>query len=215
MTHRPCSHTQENYTLTSDYLLPFTHNDGIVFWYLNNGSSNLGYEEQEAILKAAFADWNKHIEPLRFERTYEKKKAYIQIWFTGIRRTILAEWITAIFPGMKKYFTIEPFPMDEAVLAYAFGAGDARYPGHLYINDKYDWKSGMYSLCKVVTHEIGHAANIGHSEFEEDIMFENYRDQACITQDTIDAINFKYGHIKTQYSHVVTSQSSNGQIKVG
>lgn len=225
MTHRPCSHIHEKYAITGDKELPFTHNDGIVRWYLNNYCLDLDCAEQWAIFEAAFDEWNQHFHPLRFERAERKDDAYIQIWFTGVKRTILAQLITDFFPRLYRFFSIEPYPMDDQDLGYGFGAfSSSQYSGHLFINSKYDWKSGKYSLKMVATHEIGHIANIGHSEFEDEIMYDYYKEGNTITQDTINAINHKYGYLKAQYN--VTSsttrlysgfgpQSQNGKAEAG
>lgn len=203
MTHRPCSHIHEKYAITGDKELPFTHNEGIVRWYLNNHCLDLSCEEQWAIFEAAFDEWNKHFHPLRFEKAQRRQDAYIQIWFTGVKRTILAQALTDFFPKLYRFFSIEPYPMDDHDLGYGFGAfSSSQYSGHLFINSKYNWRNGKYNLKLVATHEIGHIANIGHSEFENEIMYDFYQDGATITQDTINAIEHKYGYLKAQYNDV-------------
>lgn len=225
MTHRPCSHIHEKYAITGDKELPFTHDEGIVRWYLNNHCLDLSCEEQRAIFKAAFDEWNLHFHPLKFVQADRKEDAYIQIWFTGIKRTIIAQLVTDLFPRLYRFFSIEPYLMDENDLGYGFGAfSSSQYSGHLYINSKYNWKSGQYSLKLVATHEIGHIANIGHSEFQDEIMYDFYQDGATITQDTINAINHKYGYLKAQYNDSTSTsrihpdfrpQSQNGKATAG
>jgi hypothetical protein len=202
---QPCSHSHAHFTTTSNTPLPFDR-DGKIYWYAYT-SASLDYHEQMAAFAQAFESWNDHFHPLRFVQATDPRDAYILIRFSGLRMSILAELITSIFPYFKKYFTVEPFPMDDLTLAYAFGAGPGRLAGHLYINSKHDWSSGPYSLTKVMIHELGHCANIGHTEMEDDIMYEVYRPDAEITQDSIDAVNHLYSSLKTKVKNAIASRS--------
>lgn len=224
MTHRPCSHIHEKFAITGDKELPFAQ-DGIVRWYLNNYCLDLSCDEQRAIFNHAFQDWNQHFHPLRFEEAENRKDAYIQIWFTGVKRTILAQMVIDFFPRLYRFFSIEPYPMDEYDLGYGFGAfSNSPHSGHLFINSKYNWRTGKYNLKLVATHEIGHIANIGHSEFEDEIMYDYYHEGARITQDTINAIEHKYGYLKAQYNDIKSiarnhqssgPEASNGKATAG
>ncbi len=200
----PCSHNHHRFTTTSDTPLPFDEN-GVIHWYAYT-SDHIDYHEQMGVFNKAFDEWNKHFAPLRFVYTDDPNKAYIKIKFSGLRLSIFAELITSIFPYFKKYFTVEPFPMEDNTLAYAFGAGSGKYEGHLYINSKYDWVHGDYSLYKVILHELGHNQNIGHTDHQDDIMYEVYKPNAEITQDSINAVNHIYANLKNNYKHVATSQ---------
>lgn len=195
---RPCSHGHHRYSVTSE--VPMSFKDGIVYWWVNNVGKDFFEDEQEAIFHKSFDELNVHFNPygIHFVRASSKAQAFIQIYFTGVKETFWAGLVTSLFPKMRKYFLIEPFIMDDDTLAYAFGFGSGKYQGHCYINDKYDWKRGDYLLSKVLLHEILHIANVGHTDFIDDLMNPNYTNGSIITEDCEAAIHYLYSKLPPQ-----------------
>lgn len=189
---RPCSHAYHKYSVTSE--IPMSFKDGKVKWWINNTGKDFWMDELEEILTGVSAELNIHFEQygLTFEQARSRGEAFIQVYFTGYKEGLWANMVTSLFPRMRKFFVIEPFIMDEETLAYAFGYGSGKYQGHLYINDKRDWRTQDYKLAKVALHEALHIANVGHTDNEDDIMCPYYTNDSTITDDCKAAIHFLY-----------------------
>lgn len=195
---RPCSHAYHKYSVTSE--IPMSFKDGKVRWWINNTGKDFWMDELEEILTGVSTELNTHFEQygLSFEQAKSRGEAFIQIYFTGYKEGFWANMATSLFPRFRKFFVIEPFIMDDETLAYAFGYGSGKHQGHCYINDKYDWKRGDYLLSKVLLHEILHIANVGHTDFIDDLMNPHYTNGSIITEDCEAAIHYLYSKLPPQ-----------------
>lgn len=199
---------EERYQVGRGRPLDFDAHGGVVYYYLNNIGSHYDRTETEYRINAAFAEWNKHFAPLRFLPTGNKDKAYVQLFFTGVRPQW--KWLVRLFPSLRRSCSIEPIPFDENTYGYGFEAYHTEYGGHIYLNDDIPWSDLDIALSIVTLHEAGHVFNIGHTQSHHDgeIMLPEYDLTNHITQDTIDIINLDtmYAPAKSKYLFINQSK---------
>lgn len=206
---------EERFQIGRGRPLPFDDHKGIVYYTLVNNGTHYDYTQSLDILRDAFNEWNTHFAPLQFVHTSDTDKAYIKIFFSGIKKSW--QWLINLFPSMSKYmyFRIEPIPLEydpvnqNITYGYGFEAFHTNWAGHVYINDLVPWLDmhdhDTKGIVKVITHELGHVANLSHTQDynANEIMLPEYNIKNIITKDTIDGINHLYADLKLKYNQNV------------
>lgn len=154
--------------------LPFDK-DGKIYYYINNYTQKLSPEYQVEAIESAFETWNYELfdYECRFERTDFKEQAYIHIWFVG--------GDTEVIPESPYENIIE----DPDMIAFCVN-------NKMWISDLIQWHEMAIDLKQSVEHEIGHLQKIGHTNYDLDTMYPEYKPGNYITGDTKSAIKIIY-----------------------
>lgn len=170
--------------IVPDSILYPSQEDGrTYYWHLVNKTPDMGDLDLIESFRLVFEQLDPLFQPLRFDSTSDINRAQIFIRFAVDGDPNLPE------------------PFGEGVLAYAFAPTDG-WAGKMYVNDAWNWAKmhsdaeQKLSLPLVLTHEILHLFNLGHSEFAADLMYPTYNPYATITQDTRSGIDLLYGELK-------------------
>lgn len=165
------------------------YNIPIIRWHLAEHTPDMDAKGNIEAFRGAFEPWARALSPIQLISTSNIKEANIVIRF-GVNGD----------PDL-------PIPFSSSTLAYAYFP--VRNKSDMWVNDRYNWglmhRRDQYNLKKVVTHEIGHSLNIGHSSVKGDIMEAIYAPNNAInlTHDTLAAIERLYGAMKRRLGPAV------------
>lgn len=87
------------------------------------------------------------------------------------------------------------FAMDDGVLGHAFFPNSEQDTVEIHMNAEISWgrKPPDYNLLPALTHEIGHALGLRHSNYSDALMYPPYKEDAALTRDDIVGIQSLYG----------------------
>lgn len=207
---------EERFQIGRGKPLPFDRYKGVVYYHVHNSGPYYSLRQLQDHVEKAFDLWNVHFAPLALVLTPDPAIAYIHIYFGGVKPKY--QWLVNLFPRLKKYFLIQPIPLEydpeneNITYAYGFEAFHTQYAGHIYINDLVPWskmniagRDGLLPIVKVIAHESGHVFNLRHTDNYHipELMLPEYNIDNVITEDSIAGIDFLYQEFKIKYKRHV------------
>lgn len=192
-------------TLVGDRIIK-PNEEGKILWHVANYTTDMDRFKFLLIVEQAFAIWQPHFFPIRFESTKDFDKAHIKIF---VAEGDHEETIVKLNDG--RNFRIgckHKFDGKDGVLAHAFAPHNGHLNGHCHLDEAENWadahKPHTKDLLTVLVHEFGHNFNVGHSKHPDAVMFAEYNgEKRVLHSDDIAAINHLYGEEKRYWAEVL------------
>lgn len=101
------------------------------------------------------------------------------------------------------HYNIDPFPMEDDILAHAFRPGSG-LGGDVHLREDVEWDfdvfygtqpaGGVKSFFAVVLHELGHSIGLDHSQNPDAVMYFTYsKSTGVLSADDIEGVQHIYG----------------------
>lgn len=154
--------------------------DWVITYYVDNHTEDFSSFRQNIIFHNVFLHRQKVFKNKIMFKKVDTEEAKIRFYFR------------------KNWDSDLPVEFKEKSIAFWIAPWNKTYSWNIYINDEKDfslmWEWDSFALLKVLTHEIWHVLNLGHSDDPEDIMYFEYNRSNFIniTKDTEDTILWLY-----------------------
>lgn len=179
------------YSIASYEPIPYDEN-GVIYWTYLNLCEDIGEVEQVDIINSASKILDHELYPLRHKHTRDINKAYFKLCFVNKDGHVVNKERGTNF---KSPFDFND-PLNKDVIAVFYPKYNGQYSGWGFFNDTkffslVDDGRGVLLINSIV-HEWLHGVGVGHTNREEDIMYEYYGVDRRITDDTRDALDELY-----------------------